>query len=328
IGSYLQNSDCKWHIAPVVDGGVRAVQSITLNIFQMDVESCCDYITFYAGSSADAPLVTSLNGSLPTVVVIEGEEVFANFVGPGAGFGGILEWDSENVGIFYYVTELEAEIPWDDLQCPFDCFGRGKCVRGECVCDFGYRNGLCKDDDQYRLARLFDACAGDEWYNATGWNVTDTALICDIDPENFCALERLQRGSIIHISGIPLLSLGDFSNNNLNGTIPNAISRFSTLVSLDLSNNLFYGSIPSSYTSISATTVSIDGNMIFCPIPTYASIITPASCHAITIFSIDPTSGSALGGGSVVVTGSGFMDVGLQCTRVGGGEADNTSLPI
>lgn len=53
---------------------------------------------------------------------------------------------------FYYVTDRYEEIVWEEVECPFDCYGRGRCEMGQCICDEGYIGALCKNDDNKKVS--------------------------------------------------------------------------------------------------------------------------------------------------------------------------------
>ncbi|RKO92549.1 hypothetical protein BDK51DRAFT_28671 [Blyttiomyces helicus] len=142
LASYVPNSNCLWLLSPQVNGS--SVQSISIKIIQMETESCCDYFAVYNGTTIDSPLVVQIYGTAMPAVVVEGETALLQLSSDGTV-------DRDGVAAFYWATEVEDEIPWDSLPCPFDCFGRGTCVKGTCVCDHGYLGGLCKNDDSKRI---------------------------------------------------------------------------------------------------------------------------------------------------------------------------------
>ncbi len=73
---------------------------------------------------------------------------------------------------FYILYYIEDQPPNDpSATCYNNCFGNGKCINGRCVCDFGYTNGLCFNDDLLRLYNIFNECNGQQWIQK--WNFSE-----------------------------------------------------------------------------------------------------------------------------------------------------------
>ncbi|RKO86152.1 hypothetical protein BDK51DRAFT_41106 [Blyttiomyces helicus] len=96
--------------------------------------------------------IENIYGTSPETIVVNASEALVNFVSDSMGC-----YDG---AAFFYYANSDADVPWDKLECPFDCYGHGRCVLGLCVCDPGYAGGLCKDDDAFRLVEVSRAGGG------------------------------------------------------------------------------------------------------------------------------------------------------------------------
>ncbi|RKO89774.1 hypothetical protein BDK51DRAFT_37266 [Blyttiomyces helicus] len=155
-------------------------------------------------------------------------------------FASVNEGTYDGAAFFYY-TNNGDDVPWDQLQCPFDCYGNGKCVQGKCVCYDGYEGGLCKNDDRFQLNQIYDACGGPSWTVQGGWGDRNGSLgnICPPtegsyeQPSNWTNIQcYLGRVDIVNLRGANLscpnglpssaawyASVWDFSDNRI-GDVP------------------------------------------------------------------------------------------------------------
>ena len=103
----------------------------------------------------------------------------------------------------------------------------------------------------YALVALYNSTAGDNWVNNTGWDINATA--CDVSNDWYGL--TIENG---HVTSIQL------QNNNLNGTIPNSITRLTYLRVLYLYLNQLSGSFPSENINdlSSLTNLSIRNNQL------------------------------------------------------------------
>jgi hypothetical protein len=71
--------------------------------------------------------------------------------------------------MIYYI---DGNFPNDpSVTCFGNCSNHGRCVDGRCVCDFGYSNGLCFNDDMLKLYNIYNECNGPEWTQK--WNFSE-----------------------------------------------------------------------------------------------------------------------------------------------------------
>ena len=77
--SYNNNADCKWLIQP------SGATSITLSFSSFALETCCDYVRIYDGTTTSAPLLGSFNGtSLPPSITSTGGDMLVHFTTDGS----------------------------------------------------------------------------------------------------------------------------------------------------------------------------------------------------------------------------------------------------
>lgn len=85
-------------------------------------------------------VIGNVNGTSHPTYEIEGPQAVATFESDGSvGRGGIVA--------FYYVNAYNSSINYTALSCPFNCWDRGDCVQGRCICYRGFMGGVCENDD-------------------------------------------------------------------------------------------------------------------------------------------------------------------------------------
>lgn len=77
---YMDYTNCSWLIQPS-----QAAASITLTFSAFSLESCCDYVRIYNGTSTSAPLIGSYNGSsIPPSITSSGGALYVTFTSDGS----------------------------------------------------------------------------------------------------------------------------------------------------------------------------------------------------------------------------------------------------
>ncbi|MCF8301712.1 MAG: C10 family peptidase [Bacteroidales bacterium] len=77
--NYLNNSDCKWLIAPESEQ-TDTIGKITLNFVEIDLEEGKDFLTIYKGPTTDYPVAYQFTGNIdPDTVDIEESQVLLHF---------------------------------------------------------------------------------------------------------------------------------------------------------------------------------------------------------------------------------------------------------
>lgn len=91
--NYKINMSCSWLIKPT-----NPLNYIVLNFTAFALESCCDYVTIYNGSTTSAPILGSFNGSqLPNLIYSSEKTMLVTFTTDGsATYSG---WEA-----YYFLT--------------------------------------------------------------------------------------------------------------------------------------------------------------------------------------------------------------------------------
>jgi len=116
---------------------------------------------------------------------------------------------------------------------------------------------------RYILAVLYYALSGDNWhYTSQTWLMR----------VHECHWKRYVKGKAIGVtqcnSNMHVTKI-DFTDNNLQGSMPNEIGYLTNLISLDLKRNLLTGTIPESFMYLeSITSIRLDENLLTGEIPT------------------------------------------------------------
>ncbi|TPX64332.1 hypothetical protein SpCBS45565_g05951 [Spizellomyces sp. 'palustris'] len=280
IDEYAADANCSILIAPVWD---QPITGIAIDYITVETEACCDHAYTYAGDTLDAPEVGRHNGTVTTQLQINGSTAFFNFQTDGSV-------QRDGIIAFYHILNIpDNEIPWVNISCPFDCYGRGQCVNGKCVCQEGYTGGLCKNDDNRKLFALYDNCQGDHWQ--ANWDRTYQANICNFtDWSEYtivsswtglsCANGRVSNMDMRGIgmnctgNGLPRESLPryletiDFTGELLTGTLPGDLFRTPYLNQLFLSNTSLEGELPAEVSWATAlNTFLLHDNNLTGPLP-------------------------------------------------------------
>ncbi|KAJ3299667.1 hypothetical protein HK104_007738 [Borealophlyctis nickersoniae] len=265
LGEYSANSNCSVRIAP--SGDLPNDFTITVEFVGVETEGCCDGATLHSGPNINAPIVASVSGIQPVNVTVAGPTAFFNFQADASV-------NRDGILARYYVTGYTDDV-FNNQRCPFDCYGRGQCVQGQCVCQSGYVGYLCENDDNKKLFQVYDNCQGSSWTFADGrnWNRTMDGNLCYL-PEaqleqyyNFADWEGL-RCAWGRITNMDLSSLGlnctghglpndtmpryvetlDLHNALLTGPIPDELFRTSYMTQLNMANTSVEGEIPTGIT--------------------------------------------------------------------------------
>ncbi|KAI8815913.1 uncharacterized protein EV422DRAFT_547609 [Fimicolochytrium jonesii] len=228
-GEYASLSSCSVLIEPVDPSGAP-VTSIHFDFFEVETEGCCDFATVYSGDTATkAKEALVFSGTESVSVTVHDSKARFYFNSDGTV-------NRDGIAGFYYINGNEPDASVKaTLRCPFDCYGRGSCVNGRCVCDRGYTGGLCKNDDLVVLYQTYDACQGPKW--DANWDRSSTVTPCDFagTPDAWkgliCDSGRVRRMEMSNMGlnctgvGLPAsplpryLDYADFSNNELTGII-------------------------------------------------------------------------------------------------------------
>lgn len=101
------------------------------------------------------------------------------------------------------------------------------------------------------LTALYNATAGDQWHNKTGWMVPGSR-VCDWYGVRNCEFLALDANGLQGTLPQELMLLTNFtffnvSGNRLSGTLDPTLSRWSTIETFDVSFNFLTGTLPSEY---------------------------------------------------------------------------------
>ncbi|KAJ3153749.1 hypothetical protein HDU86_005082 [Geranomyces michiganensis] len=276
-GEYSADADCTVLIQPV-DSQLNPATHITIDIFGVETEGCCDSADVYEGSTIDdQTLVASVNGSRSAVISVNGPSALFHFFSDGTV-------NRDGIAGFYYITAEAANIPYGSLKCPMNCFEQGTCINGRCVCHAGYSGVLCKNDDLVKLFALYDNCIYTDWA-AAKWNRSLDINMCELPPSKawagvICSSNRVRELDLsgvqldCHGKGLPsttalrytdMINLSDsqitgpipaefwrgyylnqviLRNAQLSGMIGEGIGSAPSLNLLDLSHNNLTGPVP------------------------------------------------------------------------------------
>ena len=214
------------------------------------------------------------------------------------------------------------------------------------------------------LQDVYAACNGQAWYNNTNWLVGDpcthqwfgiscssghvgkllltaNGLSCSQLPDSIGNLFELiamdfsdneVQGTIpAGIQNLRTLQSLDWSHNDISGTLtPELGSLFDfSLASLDLSYNDLTGSIPTYFDGASLSSVDLSGNLFVCPIPSWATY-TQATCVNWTISFLE--SKCVFNDQKYVVFGKNFASqAGMECVlqnRTDGSEVSRSYAEV
>ncbi|RKO91945.1 hypothetical protein BDK51DRAFT_41752 [Blyttiomyces helicus] len=314
---WTPNSNCTMYVTPVRPDG-QPVTSITFNVFEIRANRNSAFIhpshlvrtppplpkppIPHSTTSLDpSALVASFTGQTGGNITVNASDALVQFVGVLVG--------TLDGGAFFYYTNDGVDVPWDELECPFDCYGHGVCVRGKCVCDEGYEGGLCKNDDRFQLNQpsfwTGVQCASgriDEvylrgknlscpnglpgsaaWY-ASIWDLSDNSI--GVVPDSwFFGTNGTGITTLVNFSRAWLvndLNQGygavHFMQAGLNVLFPSGLPKIpSRITSLDISSNNLTGVFPNSLGDATSRMLYLEDNRFYGTLPIGFFFFQPGS---------------------------------------------------